>query len=42
MQKIEYNGQTGYFITQDQKEMLDKVIKPLLSNKTCGEDYNDD
>lgn len=40
MQKIEYKGETGYFITESQKQMLDKVIKPLLSRKTCGGDCN--
>ena len=40
MQKIEYKGESGYFITESQKQMLDKVIKPLLSRKTCGGDCN--
>lgn len=39
MQKITYKGQQGYFITEDQKKQLDKVVIPLLSN--CGEDYNE-
>ena len=32
MIKIEHNGQSGYFITEDQKKQLDKVLKPLLSD----------
>ena len=39
MIRINLNGQDGYFITQDQKEKLDKILKPLLSSN-CGEDCN--
>lgn len=31
MKKIEYNGQSGWFLSDDQKEELDKVLKPLLT-----------
>lgn len=37
MLKIDYNGQSGYFITEDQKKQLDKVLKPLLSPKVENE-----
>lgn len=39
MIKIEYNGESGYFITTDQKKQLDKIVKTCLEN--CGDDYND-
>lgn len=39
MKEIIYNGQKGYFITDDQKKQLDKIVLPYLAN--CGEDYND-
>ena len=31
MRKINFEGRSGYFITEDQKKQLDKVLKPLLS-----------
>ena len=37
MIKMQYNGQSGYFITEDQKKQLDKVLKPLLSNNVDKE-----
>ena len=37
MIKIEHNGQSGYFITEDQKKQLDKVLKPLLSDNVENE-----
>ena len=37
MIKMQYNGQSGYFITEDQKKQLDKVLKPLLSNNVENE-----
>lgn len=39
MKKIEYQGQSGYFITTDQKKQLDNLLSRL--SEDCGEDYNE-
>ena len=31
MRKINFEGQSGWFLSDDQKKQLDKVLKPLLS-----------
>ena len=33
MKKINYKGQSGYFITQDQKKQLDRILEPKIQKK---------
>ena len=39
MIKMTYNGQKGYFIPEDQKKELDKILLPLF--KKCGDACNE-
>ena len=33
MQKLNYNGVSGWFIPDDEKEQLDKIVLPILQAK---------
>lgn len=33
MKKITYKGQEGYFIPDDEKKQLDRVLKPKIQKK---------
>ena len=38
MRKINFENQQGWFITDQEKQQLDKIIKAVAK---CGDDYND-